>query len=199
MRRGKKQIEFLHFSEETVTFSKSPEGRWNVTFFLRNFNNWFTPRLLSDAHPADLLLPPRPGTVPPILTWPAPTAPGMVTVPGSSLPISEHKNRAGLMRKMKKIDTMYSALAELYFFLMFFSINYQNIPVSFLSEHQPVRTIHISFVKSAAIANTFILVQKDPDWCCNDSSKQSITLITKIPWRKKWNVDESLCCSRNNM
>lgn len=41
-----------------------------------------------DTHPPDLLLPPRPGTVPPILTWPAPTAPGIATVPGNSLPIS---------------------------------------------------------------------------------------------------------------
>ncbi len=42
----------------------------------------------SDTHPPDRLFPPRPGTAPPILTWPAPTPPGIATVPGNSLPIS---------------------------------------------------------------------------------------------------------------
>lgn len=44
------------------------------------------------TYPADLRLPPRlPGMVPPILTWLAPTAPGITPVPGKSLPISEGK------------------------------------------------------------------------------------------------------------
>ncbi|TNN75637.1 hypothetical protein EYF80_014187 [Liparis tanakae] len=46
-----------------------------------------------DTHPTpDLLLPPRPGTAPPILTWPPPTAPDIATVPGNSLPISGRHN-----------------------------------------------------------------------------------------------------------
>ena len=40
------------------------------------------------THPPDLRFPPRPGAAPLILTWPAPTAPGIATVPGNSLPIS---------------------------------------------------------------------------------------------------------------
>lgn len=80
----KARIELLHFS---LNRQLQPT---------RMFHNSCTPWLLWDTHPADLLLPPRPGTLPPILTWPAPTAPDMVTVPGSSLPISvQHKDRAG--------------------------------------------------------------------------------------------------------
>ena len=52
----------------------------------------------TDTHPPDLLLPPRPGTVPPILTWPAPTPPGMATVPGNSLAISGRYNSNSKLR-----------------------------------------------------------------------------------------------------
>lgn len=45
-------------------------------------------RLIEYTYPPDLLLPPRPGMAPPILTWLAPTAPCIATVPGNSLPIS---------------------------------------------------------------------------------------------------------------
>lgn len=53
------------------------------------------------THPVDLRLPPRPGMAPAILTWPAPTAPGMATDPGRSVPISEKDKNILTINHMK--------------------------------------------------------------------------------------------------
>lgn len=107
---GEKQVERFYLSEQAVNFTKITIWSLNFSMLAANdlimlkkiMSHYFllatclTSGCCKDTHPPDLLLPPRPGTVPPILTWPAPTAPGMVTVPGSSLPISmQHTNRAG--------------------------------------------------------------------------------------------------------